>query len=98
MLRIRDNKTKIIHEVSANRRNGGLICKPNNDDINALLFMTDRWFVEPPPASEAGLRTDSTHHRKVDFKIDGDLEYAAANLYGFSNNRFEWLDDPNKSA
>ena len=94
MVQIRDNKTNIVHTVTADKSNGGLFCKPDNDGITALLFMTTVWTVEPPPPEEVGFRTDGTSRRPVDFKIDGDLEYAARNIYGFSNNRFEWIDQP----
>ena len=96
MVRIRDNKTKIIHTVTVDKSNGGLNLDPSNDSIAALMFMTERWYVKPPPKKYRGFQTDSTYHRRVDFTIDGDLEYAARNLHGFSNHRFEMVEEESK--
>ena len=96
MVRIRDNETKIIHTVTVDKKTGGLNLDPSNDGIASLMFMTTVWTVVPPPKDEAGFRTDGTSRRPVDFKIKGDLEYAARNLHGFSNHRFEMVEEESK--
>ena len=97
MVKIKDNKTGIIHEVKEDEENpGGLLVEPNNDGMAALLFMTEIFFVTPPPKDRVGFETDRMTHRNVDFSVKGDLEYAARNLYGFSNYRYEMVEEESK--